>query len=78
MAQDAPIHLFDETTAHLDPASTLEAYALIERVMADRPGASALFIDHRLDRLLPLIDRVHLLDGEGRLVGQRAAGGAVL
>ena len=36
--------------------------------MADRPGASALFIDHRLDRLLPMIDRVELLDGEGRLV----------
>jgi energy-coupling factor transporter ATP-binding protein EcfA2 len=68
LAQDAPIHLFDETTAHLDPASTLEAYGLIERVMADRPGSSALFIDHRLDRLLPLIDRVELLDGEGRLV----------
>ncbi len=68
LAQDAPIHLFDETTAHLDPASTLEAYGLIERVMAERPGASALFIDHRLDRLLPLIDRVELLDGEGRLV----------
>ena len=68
LAQDAPIHLFDETTAHLDPASTLEAYGLIEQVMADRPGASALFIDHRLDRLLPLIDRVELLNGEGRLV----------
>jgi len=68
LAQEAPIHLFDETTAHLDPASTLEAYGLIARVMAERPGASALFIDHRLDRLLPLIDRVALLDGEGRLV----------
>jgi len=68
LAQDAPIYLFDETTAHLDPASTLEAYELIQRVMADRPGSSALFIDHRLDRLLPMIDRVELLDGEGRLV----------
>ncbi len=68
LAQDAALYVFDEVTSQLDPASTAEAYRLIGGLIAAQPGRSALFVDHRLDALLDVIDRVHLLDPGGRLV----------
>jgi energy-coupling factor transporter ATP-binding protein EcfA2 len=68
LAQDAALYVFDEVTSQLDPASTATAYRLIERLIAVRPDRSALFVDHRLDALLRVIDRVHLFDAAGRLI----------
>ena len=58
--------VLDEPTANLDPAGTREVLDAIERLVADR-DRSLLIIEHRLDLVLRSIDRVAVLDGEGRL-----------
>jgi energy-coupling factor transport system ATP-binding protein len=58
--------VLDEPTANLDPAGTREVLGAIERLVADRER-SLLIIEHRLDDVLPFIDRVAVLDADGRL-----------
>ena len=58
LAQDAALYVFDEVTSQLDPASTTATYQLIRQLIAARPWNSALFVDHKLDSLLGVIDRV--------------------
>src|SRR3546814_9949041 len=60
--------VFDEVTSQLDPASTEEIYRLIGTVFGNSPDRTVLFIDHKLDALLPMIDRVVLLDDGGQVV----------
>jgi energy-coupling factor transport system ATP-binding protein len=65
MAQGAPILVADEPTAHLAP----EAARRLERLLRDVPAhGAALVVDHRLDDLIPLIDRVAVLGDDGRIV----------
>ncbi len=69
----APLPLLlvlDEPTANLDPPGTA---AVLERLagLAKRRDRSIVVIEHRLEALLPLADRVLLLDAEG---GQVAFG----
>lgn len=65
MAQQAPIIVADEPTAHLAP----EAARRLERLLLDvPPHGAALIVDHRLDDLITLIDRVAILGGDGRIV----------
>ncbi|AZN71136.1 ATP-binding cassette domain-containing protein [Georhizobium profundi] len=65
MAQGAPILVADEPTAHLAP----EAARRLERLLRDvPPDGAALVVDHRLDDLIPLIDRVAVLGDDGRIV----------
>ena len=62
--------VLDEPTANLDPPGTT---AVLHRLanLAARRDRSIVVIEHRLEALLPLADRVLLLDGEG---GQVAFG----
>ena len=62
--------VLDEPTANLDPPGTV---AVLQRLadLAARRDRSIVVIEHRLQALLPLADRVLLLDGEG---GQVAFG----
>jgi energy-coupling factor transport system ATP-binding protein len=72
LAQDASIYLFDEVTSQLDPAATAATYEAIARLAGRGRDRTLLFIDHKLEHLLPLIDRVLLLDGDGRLIAAEA------
>jgi energy-coupling factor transport system ATP-binding protein len=58
--------VLDEPTANLDPAGTREVLGAVARLVGDRER-SLLLIEHRLDDVLSLIDRVAVLDGDGRL-----------
>ena len=58
--------VLDEPTANLDPVGTREVLDAIRRLVADRER-SLLIIEHRLDEVLPFIDRVAVLDRNGAL-----------
>ena len=58
--------VLDEPTANLDPAATREVLDAIARLVNDRER-SLLLIEHRLDEVLAFIDRVAVLDADGRL-----------
>lgn len=56
--------ILDEPTANLDPAGAAMVLESIERLAADRTR-SLLLIEHRVDLVLPVIDRVVALDSTG-------------
>lgn len=56
--------ILDEPTANLDPAGAATVLESIERLAADRTR-SLLLIEHRVDLVLPVIDRVVALDATG-------------
>jgi len=62
IAQQTPLLVVDEPTAHLAPAAATH----LRRLLLDRPGdASVLIVDHRVDDLAGLVDRVVLIDADG-------------
>lgn len=58
--------VLDEPTANLDPVGSREVARAVEALCAER-DRSLLLIEHRLDDVLALIDRVLVLDAEGSL-----------
>lgn len=56
--------VFDEPTANLDPAGTREFFGTIE-TLKRAGGHTIVLIEHKLDALMPLIDRVVVLDSDG-------------
>lgn len=58
--------VLDEPTANLDPQGAGTVLAMVAALARDR-SRSFLVVEHRLDDVLPLVDRVAVLDGEGRL-----------
>jgi energy-coupling factor transport system ATP-binding protein len=66
-AQEAPIFVADEPTAHLAPAVA----ARLHRLLMDGHEARSVFlVDHRLDGLITSIDRVLVLDSAGWLLAE--------
>lgn len=63
LAQDAPILLADEPTAHL----SREAADRLRALLAET-GRTCLIVDHRLDGLIETIDRVVALDRRGHVM----------
>ncbi|UOQ87952.1 ATP-binding cassette domain-containing protein [Agromyces endophyticus] len=66
LAMSAPVLVLDEPTANLDPAGIDEVYAVL-RELADDEHAIVL-VEHNLDAAVDLVDRVLVLDADGRLV----------
>jgi len=65
LAQDAEMLVLDEPTANLDPRSAGLVFDTIAQLR--RQGRTLVVIEHRFDRLLPLVDRVVLFDRDGRM-----------
>jgi energy-coupling factor transporter ATP-binding protein EcfA2 len=57
--------ILDEPTANLDPAGTSEVLQVIRQL---GQKTSVIIIEHRLKQLLPIADRLLLMD-EGRIIG---------
>jgi len=74
LAQDAPIVLFDEPTARLDPYHALAVAALLRELAAE--GRVVLAVEHDLDLAAQCADRLVMLapgpDGAGRIVADGA------
>lgn len=64
LAQDTPLILLDEPTAHLDLLSKIELVGLL-RTAAYEHRRSVLFSTHDLDLALKMADSIWLMDGEG-------------
>ncbi|KOR31602.1 hypothetical protein TI05_12550 [Achromatium sp. WMS3] len=56
-----PLLLFDEPNAGLDPY-TAQRLGILIRDLCRRMGRPALIVAHHVDDLLPLVDKVYLLD----------------
>ena len=61
-AQEAPIFVADEPTAHLAPVVAARLHQLL---MENQDGRSVFLVDHRLDGLIASVDRVVVLGPEG-------------
>jgi energy-coupling factor transport system ATP-binding protein len=66
LAMEAPLLVLDEPTANLDPVGIDEVYAVL-RSIAERSDRAILLIEHNLDAAIDLVDRVIVLDRDGRV-----------
>ena len=72
LALGSPVIVLDEPTANLDPVGIEEVYAALAELVADGDHAIVL-VEHNLDAALDLVDRVLVIDGEGRQVANGPA-----
>ena len=70
VAQQAPLLVADEPSAHLAP----EAADRLRRLILDDPARTILIVDHRLDGLVASVDRVAVLGRDGGLLAVDAPG----
>ncbi len=64
--------LLDEPTSALDPAAAHETLSLLKRLTRDL-GVTVLLVEHRIERVLELVDSVCVVHGDST-VSQAAAG----
>ncbi|WP_323743538.1 ABC transporter ATP-binding protein [Agreia pratensis] len=69
LAMKTPILVLDEPTANLDPAGIDEVYAVL-RQLVDSGEHAIVLVEHNLDAAIELVDRVIVLDTQGRLAMQ--------
>jgi energy-coupling factor transporter ATP-binding protein EcfA2 len=67
LAMEPSVLIFDEPTSNLDPAGARVVFATIERLRA-AGRHTIVVIEHRLDQLMQLIDRVLVLGPDGALL----------
>ncbi|MFD4421331.1 ABC transporter ATP-binding protein [Agromyces sp. NPDC058484] len=67
LAMASPVLVLDEPTANLDPAGIDEVYAVLRELANDHDHAIVL-VEHNLDAAVDIVDRVVVLDANGRLV----------
>ena len=67
LAQESPVFVADEPTAHLSPAAAARLRALM--LHENRPQ-SLLLVDHRLDGLIEHVDRIVVLGPDGMVVAE--------
>lgn len=68
LAEDAGTLVIDEPVAHLDGEAAADAVAAVEA--ACRDGAAALLVEHRIDHIAHLADRVLVLGPDGGPVAE--------
>jgi energy-coupling factor transporter ATP-binding protein EcfA2 len=67
LVQRPDILVLDEPTAQLDPGGAAELIALLGRIRAERHH-TLVIVEHRLDEVMALVDRVIVLNADGELV----------
>ncbi|MCS5723805.1 energy-coupling factor ABC transporter ATP-binding protein, partial [Herbiconiux sp. CPCC 203406] len=65
LALDSAVMVLDEPTANLDPVGIDEVYAVLERLVQTGEHALVL-VEHNLDAAIGLVDRVVVIDRDGR------------
>jgi len=70
LALHPEVLVLDEPTSELDPQSSEEVLRLLER-LNDELGITVILIEHRLDRVVHLVDRVLVMnEGSIKAIGQ--------
>ena len=69
------IYVMDEPTSNLDPLGTQHILSIIVKVAKER-GKTLLITEHKLEEILPLVDRVVIMD-RGRIVRDDTVEGAL-
>ncbi|TKJ99092.1 ABC transporter ATP-binding protein [Plantibacter flavus] len=71
LAMGSDLLVLDEPTANLDPAGIEEVYAALRSLVSGPDGTgkrhAILLVEHNLDAAIDLVDRVVVLDRDGRL-----------
>lgn len=67
LAQEPDVLVLDEPTTQLDPSGAAELLALLARLRAQRQY-TLVIVEHRLDEVMPLIDRAIVLSADGEMV----------
>ncbi|MFS0653888.1 ABC transporter ATP-binding protein [Bacillus sp. 179-C3.3 HS] len=67
LALEPEVLFFDEPTAQLDPAGRMEVFRLLSQLATDQ-NQTMIFVEHVLDGVIEWMDRVILLDHEGRIL----------
>lgn len=66
LAMQPRVLILDEPTSNLDPTATAEVLSAIAR-LRQSSGLTVIVIEHKLDRVVPLADRLLIMD-RGRIV----------
>ncbi len=67
LAMEPPVLVFDEPTSNLDPVGVREVFASIAELKR-RGDRTIVVVEHRLDELIDLVDRILVLGPEGTLL----------
>jgi energy-coupling factor transporter ATP-binding protein EcfA2 len=67
LAMEPPILVLDEPTSNLDPRGTRDFFAVLATL---RRTKTVLIIEHKLDELIHLVDRVLVMGPGGRFIAQ--------
>jgi energy-coupling factor transport system ATP-binding protein len=73
LAMGSPLLVLDEPTANLDPQGIDEVYAALAELIAAGDRAIVL-VEHNLDAAIGFVDRVVVLDHDGRLIADGPTG----
>ena len=65
LARRPPILFLDEPTANLDPATRREFFGVLRELRREQPALTIILVEHILDDLISMVDRVLLLGAEG-------------
>ncbi len=68
LAMSPDILVLDEPTSQLDPAGSRQITQLLAELAEQRPDQTLILIEHRLDDLLPIIERVVAFNQSGQLI----------
>jgi energy-coupling factor transporter ATP-binding protein EcfA2 len=69
LAMQPEVLVFDEPTANLDSVGTQQVFALLAQLKS-RGQHTLVLIEHKLDELMHLVDRVIVLGDEGRIFAE--------
>lgn len=67
LAMEPSILVFDEPTANLDPVGTQDVFALLRQIK-EQSKHTIILIEHKLDDLMDLVDRVIVLGRAGAVI----------
>jgi len=67
LAAGQKVLLLDEPTSALDPAAASELLSLLKQLTRDQ-GLTILIVEHRIERVLDLVDSVTVVSGDGSAI----------